>query len=106
MATYTLQQNTTGDGVWGDETFNVSMDATVADGKLSGTFTVKHPEYTEFDFTLYYGVPVSSVVGVNAETANGKTEIFTLDGVKLNSLKKGLNIVRTTDGKVKKVMVK
>ena len=98
--------NTTGDGVWGDETFNVSMDATVADGKLSGTFTVKHPEYTSFDFTLYYGVPVSSVVGVNAETANGKTEIFTLDGVKLNSLKKGLNIVRTTDGKVKKVMVK
>ena len=38
--------------------------------------------------------------------SGGKTEIFTLDGVKLNSLKKGLNIVRTTDGKVKKVMVK
>ena len=98
--------NTTGDGVWGDETFSVDMDATVTNGKLAGTFNVKHPEYTSFDFTLYYGVEVSGIEGINTETANNKAEYFTLDGVKLNSLKKGLNIVRTSDGKVKKVIVK
>ena len=45
--------------------------------------------------------------GINATTvAEGEVEFFTVNGVKLNKLQKGLNIVRTADGKVKKVLVK
>ena len=45
--------------------------------------------------------------GINATTvAEGAATLFTVDGVKLSKLQKGLNIVRTADGKVKKVLVK
>ena len=45
--------------------------------------------------------------GINATTvAEGEFEVFSVDGVKLSKLQKGLNIVRTADGKVKKVLVK
>ena len=45
--------------------------------------------------------------GINATTvAEGEFEVFTVDGVKLSKLQKGLNIVRSADGKVKKVLVK
>ena len=45
--------------------------------------------------------------GINATTvADGEFEVFSVDGVKLSKLQKGLNIVRSADGKVKKVLVK
>ena len=45
--------------------------------------------------------------GINATTvAEGAATLFTVDGVKLSKLQKGLNIVRSADGKVKKVLVK
>ncbi len=45
--------------------------------------------------------------GINATTvAEGEFEVFSVDGVKLSKLQKGLNIVRSADGKVKKVLVK
>lgn len=37
---------------------------------------------------------------------NGEAEIFNTSGVKLPALQKGMNIIRTVDGKVQKVMVK
>ncbi len=44
---------------------------------------------------------------INATTvAEGAATLFTVDGVKLSKLQKGLNIVRSADGKVKKVLVK
>ena len=51
--------------------------------------------------------PKDPETGINATTvAEGEVEFFTVNGVKLNKLQKGLNIVRTADGKVKKVLVK
>ena len=51
--------------------------------------------------------PKDPDTGINATTvAEGEVEFFTVNGVKLNKLQKGLNIVRTADGKVKKVLVK
>ena len=51
--------------------------------------------------------PKDPDTGINATTvAEGEVEFFTVDGVKLSKLQKGLNIVRTADGKVKKVLVK
>ena len=48
-----------------------------------------------------------SETGINATTvAEGAATLFTVDGVKLSKLQKGLNIVRSADGKVKKVLVK
>ncbi|WP_444303033.1 calycin-like domain-containing protein, partial [Leyella stercorea] len=47
--------------------------------------------------------PKDPDTGINATTvAEGEVEFFTVNGVKLNKLQKGLNIVRTADGKVKK----
>ena len=60
-----------------------------------------------WDATLKVVEPVvDGISTINAETANGEAQFFTVDGVKLNKLQKGLNIVRTADGKVKKVLVK
>ena len=51
--------------------------------------------------------PKDPDTGINATTvAEGEVEFFTVNGVKLNKLQKGLNIVRSADGKVKKVLVK
>ena len=46
----------------------------------------------------------TAINGIHA--ANGEAQLFTVDGVKLSKLQKGLNIVRSADGKVKKVLVK
>ena len=51
--------------------------------------------------------PKDPETGINATTvAEGEFEVFSVDGVKLSKLQKGLNIVRSADGKVKKVIVK
>ena len=49
---------------------------------------------------------VDGISTINAEVANGEAQLFTVDGVQIAKLQKGLNIVRTADGKVKKVLVK
>ena len=60
-----------------------------------------------WDATLKVVEPVvDGISTINAEVANGETQLFTVNGVKLNKLQKGLNIVRPADGKVKKVLVK
>jgi hypothetical protein len=60
-----------------------------------------------WDATLKVVEPVvDGISTINAEVANGETQLFTVNGVKLNKLQNGLNIVRTADGKVKKVLVK
>ena len=59
-----------------------------------------------YDATLEVVTPVvDGISTINVETANG-VQFFTVDGVKLSKLQKGLNIVRSADGKVKKVLVK
>ena len=60
-----------------------------------------------WDATLKVVEPVvDGISTINAEAANVEAQLFTIDGVKLSKLQKGLNIVRTADGKVKKVLVK
>ena len=45
--------------------------------------------------------------GINATTvAEGEFEVFSVDGVKLSKLQKGLNIVRSADGKVNRCKVR
>ena len=60
-----------------------------------------------WDATLKVVEPVvDGISTINAEAANGEAQLFTVDGVQIAKLQKGLNIVRTADGKVKKVLVK
>ena len=60
-----------------------------------------------WDATLKVVDPVvDGISTINAEVANGEAQLFTVDGVQISKLQKGLNIVRTADGKVKKVLVK
>ena len=51
-----------------------------------------------------------SVSGIeNLTTGNGAQTvvgIYSLDGMKLNSLRKGINIIKMSDGSVKKVLVR
>ena len=91
----------------------------IAAEKLTGIFdltTVKFGsgENSQYSNALYKSVklvdlpkdPETGINAINAEVANGEAQLFTVNGVKLNKLQKGLNIVRTADGKVKKVLVK
>ena len=60
-----------------------------------------------YDATLEVVAPVvDGISTINAEAANGEAQLFTVDGVQISKLQKGLNIVRSADGKVKKVLVK
>ena len=72
-----------------------------------GSSTILEDGGGVWDATLKVVEPVvDGISTINAETANGEAQLFTIDGVKLSKLQKGLNIVRTADGKVKKVLVK
>ena len=60
-----------------------------------------------YDATLEVVAPVvDGISTINAEVANGEAQLYTVDGVQISKLQKGLNIVRSADGKVKKVLVK
>ena len=72
-----------------------------------GSSTILEDGGGVWDATLKVVEPVvDGISTINVEVANGEAQLFTVDGVKLNKLQKGLNIVRSADGKVKKVLVK
>ena len=72
-----------------------------------GSSTILEDGGGVWDATLKVVEPVvDDISTINVEAANGEAQLFTIDGVKLNKLQKGLNIVRSADGKVKKVLVK
>ena len=72
-----------------------------------GSSTILEDGGGVWDATLKVVEPVvDGISTINVEAANGEAQLFTVDGVKLSKLQKGLNIVRTADGKVKKVLVK
>ena len=48
----------------------------------------------------------NAISNINADAVVGNAQIFTIGGAKLNSLQKGINIVRTADGKTIKVVRK
>ena len=73
----------------------------------AGSSTILEDGGGVWDATLKVVEPVvDGISTINVEAANGEAQLFTVDGVKLNKLQKGLNIVRSADGKVKKVLVK
>lgn len=97
------------------------------DGNVYKTYTLDYdsvinPEGGAEDDDYYYGweeIPgrmpdhdvtvnayITGIAAAGIGFSNYQYEIFTIDGMKLNNLQKGVNLVRTVDGKTKKVMVK
>lgn len=49
---------------------------------------------------------VTDIIAVEESASDATSGIYSVDGQKLNSLKKGVNIVKMSDGSTKKIMVK
>ena len=59
------------------------------------------------DVDVVFGKKVDTAINtVNAADDNRYVEIYNLGGVRMQRLQRGINIVRTANGKVKKVLVK
>ena len=87
--------------------FKVDWDNIDAGGSVASGNYILNNGGGIYDATLEVVEPVTDGIStINAEVANGETQLFTVDGVQIAKLQKGLNIVRTADGKVKKVLVK
>ncbi len=87
--------------------FKVDWDNIDAGGSVLSTNHILNNGGGIYDATLEVVEPVTDGIGtINAEVANGEAQLFTVDGVQIAKLQKGLNIVRSADGKVKKVLVK
>ena len=87
--------------------FKVDWDNIDAGGSVASGNNILNNGGGIYDATLEVVEPVvDGISTINAEVANGEAQLFTVDGVQIAKLQKGLNIVRTADGKVKKVLVK
>ena len=87
--------------------FKVDWDNIDAGGSVASGNYILNNGGGIYDATLEVVEPtVNGISTINAEVANGEAQLFTVDGVQIAKLQKGLNIVRTADGKVKKVLVK
>ena len=87
--------------------FKVDWDNIDAGGSVATGNSILNNGGGIYDATLEVVAPVTDGIStINAEIANGEAQLFTVDGVQIAKLQKGLNIVRTADGKVKKVLVK
>ena len=87
--------------------FKVDWDNIDAGGSVATGNSILNNGGGIYDATLEVVEPVvNGISTINAEVANGEAQLFTVDGVQIAKLQKGLNIVRTADGKVKKVLVK
>ena len=87
--------------------FKVDWDNIDAGGSVASGNYILNNGGGIYDATLEVVEPVvDGISTINAEAANGEAQLFTVDGVQISKLQKGLNIVRSADGKVKKVLVK
>ena len=87
--------------------FKVDWDNIDAGGSVASGNYILNNGGGIYDATLEVVEPVvDGISTINAEAANGEAQLFTVDGVQIAKLQKGLNIVRSADSKVKKVLVK
>lgn len=99
------------------EKYNNSLMVQVGeDGKM--TIGIRKNTHIEGDWTIFtnwklfflgktganFQEDISSVSSINAAGKVG--QVFSIDGTQLNSLRRGINIVRMSDGNVRKVLVK
>ena len=78
-------------------TLDVTGNSNVTIGNIEFTDTYAHG----------YALTLGDATGIDSvNAADNSVEIYSIDGVRLNNLQKGLNVVKTADGQVRKVMMK
>lgn len=112
--------STEAEGTWTNVTSTAAIGG-VTEGSKSGlkAFTAtlsadKSKLIVEFSFMtmgsdvdVVFGKKVDTAINtVNAADDNRYVEIYNLGGVRMQRLQRGINIVRTANGKVKKLLVK
>lgn len=80
--------------------------ASVKDDIIDLQYELGDEEETVYFTGTYNNDTTNAISGINADVENGKAEIFTVNGSKVGKLQRGVNIVRTADGKTKKVVLK
>ena len=105
-------------GYFSNDLYNNALIAKVAaDGKL--TIAVKKVKHIEGDWTIFtnwqlfylgktganFSEEIDAVENLKANSFNA-AQIFAIDGRQQNTLSRGINIIRTSDGNVRKVLVK
>lgn len=89
---------------------NEGIVSTSADGKLTVKFDGSQAEdswLTCDGWDISVSLVDATTVGIqNVGMSESKTSIFTLDGRRQQTLRKGINIIRTEDGKTQKLLVK
>ena len=63
-------------------------------------------EFTDLTAHAYKIDFVNETTGINQVNGSNATVIYNVNGVRNNTMQKGMNIIRHEDGKVKKVFVK
>ena len=109
-----IDYNRVGQNTWRIAAFSTENEAiTRNSGKLvtfdiSGdlTMTLTSIEFVDA-YARQYPMGFGDVTGINGMGyANSNADIYTIDGVKNNTMRKGVNVVRSAAGEVKKVLVK
>ena len=68
--------------------------------------TLSNIEFTDTDARAY-ALGVNDATGINGIMAgDANTDYYTINGVKSDRMRKGMNVVKTADGKVRKMFVK
>lgn len=95
---------------WSDELGYNFPTSISADGKYILGYTFYCEDYFDENQDAYYVTYVistdmdNSVKNFESESLTGNEMIYSIDGRKLNRVSKGINIVRTPDGKVRKLL--
>ena len=91
------------DGNNSGDTFSICLGATIFGlTSTSGTSVIKYIGF-ESDCDAYCEA-VGIASPTTGTTTNGESAIYSPDGIRHNSLSKGLNIVRSSNGQVKKLL--
>lgn len=83
----------------------------IHDGKLYayifadwGGFAADYPD-SGYDYTFVFGTDPDDETAISTVKTNSEvTAVYNANGMKVKGLQRGLNIVRTADGKTKKVL--
>ena len=90
-------------------TTQLYTQGTIADSTFTGNIYCHgslDPAFGDEDMNILIdSLRLAGINAINALTA-GKAEIFSVAGARIPSLQKGVNIIRTADGKTTKVLVK
>ena len=90
-----------------DETVATVDEQGLVTAVAPGTVIITVSTTDGSDLSATCTITVSPKVGIfHVNATNGEGQIFTLDGRKLNTLQKGINIVRMADGSVRRITVK